>query len=129
MTTLSQGADGLAREVLSEKLAELNLQLAEVDERRASIKDQLERARTEEQISGVPTDLDWLRRARSADRHFGVRRQELCREIGEVNRALRRARAAENQNLFYVAVRETVEDATWQLIVARLEALRAEAGA
>lgn len=116
-------------EVLTERLAQLHLELAEVDERRASIKDQLERAKTDRLTAGVEPDPDWVRRAHAADRHFGVRRQRLCVEIGEANRALKRQRATANQNLFYVAVRETVEDATWQLIVARHEALRAEAGA
>ena len=113
------------REKLRARLAELNDELESIDERRADIKGQIEKAQAETHITGTYADPDWLRRAKGALRHLEVERAEVCRDLGEGNRKLRRLNAALDRGLFYEATRFVVDDATWAQIVARQNELTA----
>lgn len=112
------------RDDLQTRLAGLNDELADIDERRAAIKGQIEKAQANRHTTGEYADPDWFRRAKGALRHLGVERAEVCREIGAANRRLRELNGSLNRDAFYVAVREVVDDATWALIVARHEEIR-----
>lgn len=111
---------------LRARLGDLNDELVELDERRAAIQGQIDNAVAIKQATGNNADPDWFRRARGAHRHLGVERGEICTEIAETKRRIRQANNANNRDLFYKAVRDTVTPATWDLIVARHEQLRAE---
>lgn len=97
----------------------LNDELAEIDDRRAQIRGQIEKAKADRLDTGEYADADWFRRANGALRHLGVERNDIARELGETNRRLRAARNQANRNTFYVAVREVVDDATFERIVHR----------
>lgn len=114
------------RDAMRARLVELNDELGEIDERRAAIQGQIDKAKADRRTTGEYADADWFRRAKGALRHLGVERSEVCREIGEANRRIRVLNNSLNQNTFYLAVREVVDDATWQVIVARHEQLRGE---
>lgn len=113
---------------LQDRLRQLNDELADIDERRAAIQGQIDKAHADRATTGERIDLDWIRRARGALRHLGVERSAVCRDIGEVNRQIRRANHDANKDAFYVAVREVVDDATWDRIVVRHEQIRTERG-
>lgn len=104
---------------LTARLSRLNDELADIDDRRAAIRGQIEHAQARQRTTGEYADPDWFRRAKGALRHLGVERNDVSREIGDTNRRLREVNATVNRNTFYLAVRDTVDDATWQLIVAR----------
>jgi chromosome segregation ATPase len=107
------------REALMKRVSELSDEIEDIDARRAQIKGQLEKAQAEVHITGQYADPDWFRRAKGALRHLGVERAQACRDLGETNRALRALNATSSDNLFRVAVREVVDEATWALIVER----------
>ena len=113
---------------LQSRLDELKEELADIDERRADIKGQIDKAVAQQHIDGTYADPDWFRRANGAHRHLGVERAEVCREIGEVGRALRAARNAANTDLFKAAVLQVVDNATLNRIIDRHRELTAEAG-
>ena len=54
------------REVLRARLVELNDELAEIDEKRAAIKGQIEKAQADRFTTGEFADPDWFRRAKGA---------------------------------------------------------------
>lgn len=114
---------------LQAHLTKLNADLSDIDDRRAAIKGQIEQAQARRQTTGERADPDWFRRAKGALRHLGVERNDLCREIGETNRRLREVNGSQNRNTFYVAVRETVDDPTWERIVYRHQQLLTEEAA
>lgn len=111
------------RNRLQARLLELNDELADIDEKRAAIKGQIDQAVASRRVTGEYADADWFRRAKGADRHLGVERNDVCREIGETDRALRRLNGLLNRNTLVVAVREVVDEATWERIVARHQEL------
>ena len=113
---------------LQSRLDELKEELADIDERRADIKGQIEKATANRWATGEYADPDWFRRANGAHRHLGVERAEVCREIGEVGRALRAARNAANGDLFKQAVLQVVDNATLNRIIERHRERTAEAG-
>lgn len=120
-----QTTTGVAeRDALVTTLGQLNDDLADIDARRAAIKGQIEKAQADRFTTGEFADPDWFRRAKGALRHLGVERAEICREIGEGNRRLRALNGSLNRDVFYLAVREVVDDGTWARIVARHEELR-----
>jgi chromosome segregation ATPase len=114
---------------LTARLASLNDELADIDERRAAIKGQIEKAQADQQSTGKYADPDWFRRAKGALRHLGVERSDVCREIGEGNRRLRELNGSLNRNTFYLAVRDVVDDVTWERVLARHNELKTEADA
>lgn len=126
MSDLTAVADD--RTSLTTRLDQLNDELADIDERRAAIKGQIEKAQADHHATGEFADPDWFRRAKGALRHLGVERAEVCREIGETNRRLRALRGAQGRDLFRAAVQETVDTATWERIVARHGRLLTDAG-
>ena len=111
---------------LHARLAVLQDELGDLDEKRASIRGQIDKAKADRINTGEYADADWFRRANGALRHLGVERNDICREIGEVNRAIRKANGDANRHLFYLAVRDVVDDATWNRIVARHEHYRSD---
>lgn len=111
------------RDRLARRLDDLKDELASIDDLRAAIKGQIEKAQADRFTTGEYADPDWFRRAKGALRHLGVERGEVCREIGEANRDLRKLNGALNQDLFRVAVQQVVDSRTWDLIVARHAAL------
>lgn len=110
------------------RLNQLMDELADIDERRAAIRGQIEKAQAEHRTNGGYADADWFRRAKGALRHLGVERAEVCREIGEANRRIRAMRNATSTQAFYLAVRDVVDDVTWARIVERHEARLREGG-
>lgn len=112
------------RDALVQRIARLQDELDDIDDRRAQIKGQIEKAQADRFMTGEHADPDWFRRAKGALRHLGVERNEVAREIGEANRKLREVNGSLNRNTFYLAVRDVVDDVTWQRIVDRHEALR-----
>lgn len=70
------------------------------------IKDQLDRAKTRRITTGEFTDPDWFQRANSALRGKGRILQDIQRELGEVNRALRRARGEQSDAALVVCLTE-----------------------
>jgi len=113
---------------LQSRLDELKEELADIDDRRAYIKGQIEKATANRWATGEYADPDWFRRANGAHRHLGVERAEVCREIGEVGRALRAANNEASRDLFRKAVHQIVGDATMDRIIERHRELTAEAG-
>ena len=107
------------RDRLEARLAELNDELEEIDDRRAQIKGQIEHAQAIQLEDGTYADPDWYRRAVGACRHLGVERSQVQREIGETGRALRRVRDALNRDTFHAAVHDVVDEATWRRILDR----------
>lgn len=128
MTAEQQMTLAQERDAVQRRLDELNDELAEIDEKRAAIKGQIEQAQAVQHATGQYADPDWFRRAKGAARHLGVERSEVCREIGDANRRLRQLNGILNQDFFGNAVRDVVDDATYQLIVSRHAQLKAEAG-
>lgn len=114
MTSIAQEILGQAQD----RLEMLNRELFDVRERRVCIRGKIEKAETDQRL-GVRIDLDWLRRAKGALRHLGVTEQDLLREVGDLNRAIRRATGENSSRLFAQAVREFVDDTTWDAIVTR----------
>jgi len=112
------------RDEIQAIIDELTDEMEEIDERRAAIKGQIEQAQSRVFIAGEYSDPDWFRRAKGALRHLGVERNRLNREIADHKRRLRAANIEVNKDAFYVAVREVVDDATWDLIVMRHTQLR-----
>lgn len=114
------------RDAIQLRIDDLNDELAEIDERRADIRGQIEKAKADRITTGVYADPDWFRRATGALRHLGVERNAAARELGEANRALRKANDRLNRDLFYEAVRAVVDALTWERIVDRHNALRGD---
>ena len=114
------------RDELQKRIEELNDELIEIDERRADIRGQVEKAKADRWATGVHADPDWFRRATGALRHLGVERSEITRELGESNRRLRRLNSLLDRDLFHDAARAEVDDATWSRIVARHEQLKSD---
>jgi chromosome segregation ATPase len=114
------------RNATQSRLDELRDELAEVDEKRAAIKGQIEKAQHDRHVTGEYADSDWYRRAKGALRHLGIERADICREIGEVSREVRALNDQVNRNTFHRAVRDIVDDPTWALIVHRHEQLKDE---
>lgn len=114
------------RDELATQVERLNDELSEIDERRAAIKGQIEKAQAEQHITGQYADADWFRRAKGALRHLGVERADVCRELGDGNRRLRALNASLNQNLFREAVIDVVGPDAFERIVARHQQLRNE---
>lgn len=112
------------RDTLRLRVQELNDELADIDDRRAAIKGQIEKAQADRFSTGEYADPDWYRRAKGALRHLGVERSEVCRELGDSNRRLRELNAQHSRDLFHDATREMVDDATWARIIARAEQMR-----
>jgi chromosome segregation ATPase len=117
------------RDALMSRIASLQDELEDIDERRANIKDQIERAQANRITTGEYADPDWFRRAKAALRHLGVERNEVTRDLGEANRRLREVNSSHNIDTFYLATREVVDDATWERIVAHHQHLLANGGA
>jgi chromosome segregation ATPase len=113
------------RDALLAQLATLNDELAEIDERRAAIKGQIEQAQATRQATGVYADSDWFRRANGALRHLGVERNEVAREIGEGNRSLRALNNQLHRDSFHNAVRDVVDEETYRQIIERARELDA----
>lgn len=108
------------------RVQELNDELNEIDENRAAIKGQIEKAKADRWTTGEFADSDWLRRATGALRHLGVERMQVCRELGEANRRLRELNNALNDSTFHQAVREVVDETTYHLIIQRHKRITAE---
>lgn len=112
------------REAVRLRVQELNDELVGIDDRRAAIKGQIEKAQADRFSTGEYADPDWFRRAKGALRHLGVERSEVCRELGDNNRRLRELNAQHSRDVFHDATREVVDDATWARIITRAEQMR-----
>lgn len=104
------------REALEIRQDSLKDELLDVDDRRAAIKGQLDKAKAEQWTTGEYADPDWFRRATGAVRHLGVERRDLEREIGVNGRRIRQLNDILSRDLFRLAVMETVDDRTWERI-------------
>jgi chromosome segregation ATPase len=116
----------LTLDQLNERRAIISEQLSEINHSIDSIKGQLEDAELTETRSGVPTNPDWLRRARSAQRYFKRQHQDHQRALGNLNR-----RAAQlgqssnkqvNRKLFIWHARNILPPETYDAIWAKVEA-------
>jgi len=119
------------RDALVARIAQLQDELDDIDDRRAQIKGQIEKAQSDRHLTGEYADPDWFRRAKGAVRHLGVERNEVSRQIGEANRSLRALNNSLHRDTFYMAVRDVVDDVTFAHIVERHRAIlsQAESGA
>lgn len=110
-------------DTLTARLAELNDELTDIDDRRAAIAGQIDQAKANRHATGEYADPDWFRRARGAMRHLGVERAEVERAIGTINRRLRELRGQRNRDLFRIAVMDVVDPDTYQRIADRHQEL------
>lgn len=108
---------------LAARLQSLNNELVEIDDKRAAIQGQIDKAHADRHATGDYADPDWYRRAKGALRHLGVERSDVCREIGEANRRIRYLNALVNRDTFRIAVRDVVDDTTWDRVVYRHQQL------
>ena len=102
--------------------AELERLLRETTERLASIKTQLDFAKSDAAAAGDYSDRDWLNRARHAVRMSGLEHQLLMQELGKRRKAERRARNDALQNRFMEVARRRLDKGLFRELVAEAEA-------
>jgi hypothetical protein len=76
----------LSLDQLNERRAIISEQLSEINHSIDSIKGQLESAEVSRITTGLPTNPEWFRRARSAQRYFKRQHQDHQRALGNLNR-------------------------------------------
>ena len=102
--------------------AELERLLGETTEKLASIKTQLDFAKSDAAAAGDFSDRDWFNRARHAVRMSGREHQLLMQELGKRRKAERRARNDALQHRFMEVARRRLDQGLFRELVAEAEA-------